>query len=130
VTVLLSLLAAAAAPAAVPSDASIQGIWWNTDASVAVDVQPCARLLCGTVVHAEKRAEDDARKGGFQHMVGLRVMRDFQHVGVGRWKGIVLVPEHHATVRSTISRIDAGRMKVEGCILGFVCSHEIWRRQR
>lgn len=129
-TLLFSLLAAAAAHPALQADPSIQGIWWNSDASVAVDVEPCGSLLCGTVVHAEKRAELDARKGGFPHMVGLRVMRDFQHVGAGRWKGTVLVPEHHATVRSTITRIDGGHMKVEGCILGFICSHEIWRRAR
>ena len=126
---LLSLLAAAGRPA-LAADPSIQGIWWNSDASVAVDVKPCGALLCGTVVHAEKRAELDARKGGFAHMVGLQVMRGFEHVGPGRWKGTVLVPERHATVRSTIARIDAGHMKVEGCILGFICSHEIWRRAR
>ena len=128
-TLLLSLLAAASHPALAP-DPSIQGRWWNSDASVAVDVQPCGALLCGTVVHAEQRAELDARKGGFPHMVGLQVMREFQHVGPGKWKGTVLVPERHATVRSTITRIDAGHMKVEGCILGIICSHEIWRRAR
>jgi uncharacterized protein (DUF2147 family) len=130
VTLLLSFLAAAAAQPALAADPSIQGRWWNSDASVAVDVEPCGNVLCGTVVHAEQRAELDARKGGFPHMVGLRVMRDFQHVGAGRWKGTVLVPERHAIVRSTISRIDAGHLKVEGCILGIICSHEIWRRTR
>ena len=128
---LLSLLAAAAAAhPALPPDPSIQGTWWNSDGGVSVDVQPCGAFLCGTVTHAGPKAEQDARHGGFPHMLGLRVMRDFQHVGPGKWKGTVLVPEHHATVRSTITRIDAGHMKVEGCILGFLCSHEIWRRQR
>jgi uncharacterized protein (DUF2147 family) len=129
VTLLLNLLAVLAAPASAP-DASIEGIWWNSDASVAVDVQPCANLLCGTVTRAEPRAEADARKGGFPHMVGLRVIRQLQHVGPGRWKGMVLIPERNVTVRSTVSRLDAGHLRVEGCILGFLCSHEIWRRAR
>lgn len=129
-TLLLSLLAAAAAYAGPASDPGIQGVWWNSDASVAVNVQPCGALLCGTVVHAERRAELDARKGGFAHMVGLRVMRDFRHVGAGRWKGTVLIPERNRTVSSSIARIDAGHMRVEGCIFGFICSHEIWRRAR
>ena len=128
-TLLLTLLAAAAHPALV-GDNSLQGTWWNSDASVAVDVQPCGNLLCGTVTRAEPRAEADARKGGFTHMVGLRVMRDFQHVGAGRWKGIVLVPERKATVHSTITRLDGGHIRVEGCILAIICSHEIWRRNR
>jgi len=129
VTLLLALLAVAARPPLAP-DPSIQGTWWNSDASVAVDVQPCGAFLCGTVTHAEPRAEADARKGGFAHMVGLRVMRDFQHVGPGKWRGTVLVPERKAVVRSTISRVDAGHMRVEGCILAIICSHEIWRRAR
>jgi uncharacterized protein (DUF2147 family) len=128
VILLLLLLAAAAQPGG--GDASIQGIWWNSDASVAVEVRPCGALLCGSVVHAEKRAELDARKGGYPRMLGLMVMREFQHVGPGRWKGTVLIPERHMSVRSSISRIDAGHMRVEGCILGFLCSHEIWRRAR
>ncbi|HEY0312398.1 MAG TPA: DUF2147 domain-containing protein [Allosphingosinicella sp.] len=130
-TLLLSLLLAAAAPRAAPAaDASINGLWWNSDASVAVDVQPCGNLLCGTVTHAEKRAELDARKGGYDHMVGLRVMYGFEHVAQGRWKGNVLIPERKMNVRSTVTRLDAGHIKVEGCILGFLCSHEIWRRTR
>lgn len=130
-TLLLSLLLAAAAPRAAPApDASINGLWWNSDASVAVDVQPCGAFLCGTVTHAERRAELDARKGGYDHMVGLRVMHGFEHVGVGRWKGTVLIPERKMSVRSTVTRLDAGHIKVEGCILGFLCSHEIWRRVR
>lgn len=128
-SLLLSFLAVAAHSPLAP-DNSIQGKWWNSDGSVAVEVQPCGTSLCGTVVHAEQRAELDARKGGFPRMVGLRVMQGFQHVGPGKWRGTVLVPERHATVRSTITRVDAGRMKVEGCILGIICSHEFWRRAR
>jgi uncharacterized protein (DUF2147 family) len=128
---LFSLLALAAAPQpAPPADPSINGTWWNSDGGVSVDVQPCGALICGTVTRAGPKAEKDAHNGGFKEMVGLRVMRDFQHVGPGRWKGTVLVPERGVTVRSTITRIDAGHMKVEGCILGFLCSHEIWRRTR
>jgi uncharacterized protein (DUF2147 family) len=128
---LFSLLAVlAAAHPVLPPDSSIDGLWWNSDGGVAVDVQACGALLCGTVVRAGAKAERDARKGGFAEMVGLRVMRDFQHVGPGRWKGTVLIPERGTTVRSTITRIDAGHMKVEGCILGFLCDHEIWRRTR
>ncbi|MBV9930249.1 MAG: DUF2147 domain-containing protein [Alphaproteobacteria bacterium] len=130
---ILALALFAAAPAAhppLPPDASINGTWWNSDGGVSVDVQPCGAFICGAVTHAGPKAEQDARKGGFKEMVGLRVMRDFQHVGPGKWKGTVLVPERAAIVRSTITRIDAGHMKVEGCILGFICSHEIWRRVR
>jgi uncharacterized protein (DUF2147 family) len=127
---LLPALALGLVAAAPPADPGIQGVWWNSDASVAVSVQPCGALLCGTVIHAERRAELDARKGGFAHMVGLRVMRDFQRAGAGRWKGTVLIPERNMTVRSSIARLDAGHMKVEGCILGFICSHETWRRNR
>ena len=126
----LFALAASAAHPPVPPDSTILGTWWNSDGGVSVDVQPCGALICGTVTHAGRKAEQDARKGGFKEMVGLRVMRDFQHVGPGRWKGTVLVPERGMTVHSTITRIDGGHMKVEGCILGFICSHEIWRRVR
>jgi len=126
----LVALAAAAPSPALPADSTILGTWWNSDGGVSVDVQPCGAFICGTVTRAGPKAEKDAHNGGFKEMVGLRVMRDFQHVGAGRWKGTVLVPERGVTVRSTITRLDAGHMKVEGCILGFLCSHEIWRRTR
>lgn len=127
---LSALLIAASHPAAAPAGNNILGTWWNSDGSVSVEVAPCGQFLCGTVLHAEQRAEEDARKAGVMHMVGLRVMREFQPMGGGRWKGHVFVPARNQVFRSTITPLSADHMKVEGCVLAIICQDEIWRRGR
>jgi uncharacterized protein (DUF2147 family) len=127
---LSALLLAASHHAPPPEGSNILGTWWNSDGSVSVEVAPCGQFLCGTVTHAERRAEEDARKAGVMHMMGLRVMREFQTAGGGRWKGHVFVPAKNETYRSTITPLSADHMKVEGCVLAILCESEIWRRNR
>jgi uncharacterized protein (DUF2147 family) len=124
---LLSGLPQAAFASAEPG---LLGRWWNSDGSVAVEVQPCGRGLCGKVVYAEARQQEKARRAGVKQMMGLSVMRNFQGAGPGHWKGNVFVPERNRVFRSTITRLSADQVKVEGCMLLILCQHETWRRNR
>jgi uncharacterized protein (DUF2147 family) len=128
---LLAAMLLGLARAPVPSaDTALLGRWWNSDGSVAVDVARCGSLLCGRVVYAEKKQQDKARRAGVTPMLGLAVMRNFQGAGAGHWKGTVFVPERNRAFRSTITRLAADQMKVEGCMLFVLCQHETWKRTR
>lgn len=112
------------------TDKSLLGRWWNSTATVAVDVAPCGSLLCGKVIHADKMQQDKARRAGVPQMLGLSVMRNFRAVRPGYWRGTVFVPARNRAFSSTITLLSPQQVKVEGCILGFLCQHEIWRRNR
>lgn len=77
-----SLLTVCAASGAV-TDTMLLGRWWNSDATLVVDVATCGAALCRRVVHAARAQQEKARKADVPQMLGLSVMRDFRGPGVG-----------------------------------------------
>jgi uncharacterized protein (DUF2147 family) len=125
----LLLLSRAGVLSATVAGGAILGTWLNSNDTVAVHVAACGALICGTVIHASPQSEADARKGGVAHLVGTRVLRDFQQSGEGSWKGTLFVPERDRTLRSTLIMQDRDHITVQGCILaGLLCGHEVWHR--
>ena len=125
----LILLAAATAAPARGADTDILGRWSNSNETVLVEVTKCGRGICGRVVRASAGAETDARKAGAPPMVGTQVLRDFEARRAGTWSGRVFVPARNRTFRSTLTRIDGNRIRIDACILGgLICDGEVWRR--
>ena len=82
-SVTFAAFAIAAAQAAAP--ASIEGRWVNPSNSVIIDIAPCAQALCGTVVWATPKAQQDARKGT-PNLIGTQLLTDLQAMG-SEWEG-------------------------------------------
>lgn len=103
--------------------------WLGPYRNVKVETGDCNGNLCGWVVWATPEAEAEAREGGVQHLVGTELLQDYRQVARDRWQGRVFVPDMGRTFYSTITRLDPGRLKISGCILGgLVCKSQIWRR--
>jgi uncharacterized protein (DUF2147 family) len=125
----LLLLSGGGVQSAASAENAIFGTWLNSNDTVAVHVAGCGQRICGTVIRASPQSEADARKGGVQHLVGTRVLRDFEASGAGRWKGTLFVPERGRTLRSTLTMQDREHVSVQGCILaGLLCGREVWHR--
>lgn len=123
-----SLVLVSTAAAAQPAP-GVEGVWRNPKNSVHVNIKPCGQKLCGLVVWASPGAQEDARKGGTDNLIGLQLLRDFGPEKPGVWKGKVFVPDLKATFSGRAELIDANTLKARGCLLaGVLCKAQTWRR--
>ncbi|MEG3089137.1 DUF2147 domain-containing protein [Sphingomonas sp. PB4P5] len=122
----LALLPAVAALAAPP-----KGVWTNPHKSVRVVFQRCGQAMCGKVVWASPKAQDDAAAGGGGPLVGAMLFRNFIEEQRGLWSGSVLIPDIGQTVSGTIEQTGPNTLVGEGCVFaGIGCKSQTWTRIR
>ena len=114
-------------PSAQPSLAYIT--WINPYSNVKVETGDCGAKLCGWVVWATPEAEQEARDGGVQKLVGTELLQDYRPTGSNRWQGRVFVPDMGRTFYSTISQVEPSTLKISGCVFGgLICKSQLWHR--
>ena len=86
------------------------------DGSARVDVRPCGVNLCGIVSWSK------SNEG-----IGTEVLRGMKPVGEHRWEGPVFDPRSGKTYQSAVI-LTGDRLRVEGCLMGFLCGGETWTR--
>jgi uncharacterized protein (DUF2147 family) len=126
---LFAVLAALFGMASASAQAADMGVWRNPHDSVHVAIKSCGASTCGVVVYASPKAQADARKSGYDTLIGQQLLRDFEPDGKGNMRGRVFVPTLKVTLAGTAEFIDARTMKAKGCVLGKVlCKSQIWTR--
>lgn len=122
-------LAAIAQPSFPVQQSQARSTWVNPYNNVKVETGDCGGKLCGWVVWATPEAEQDARDGGVQKLVGTELLQDYRQTGSNRWQGRVFVPDMGRTFYSTISRDEPGALRISGCILGgLICKSQLWHK--
>jgi uncharacterized protein (DUF2147 family) len=107
----------------------VEGVWSNPKGTVQVRTGSCGDKLCGWVVWASPKAQDDARKAGAAPLIGTALLRGYRSSGTAQWAGEVFVPDRQASYTSTITLIDSQTLRVSGCILGgLLCKSQLWHR--
>jgi uncharacterized protein (DUF2147 family) len=125
----LSLALGMAALGSAAEAAPPPGIWANPSNSVHVAFKPCGPAMCGTVIWASPKAQEDAARGGTDQLVGSMLFEDFEEDGPGRWTGQVFIPDIGQSLSGTITQVDARTLVGEGCVLaGFGCKSQTWKR--
>src|SRR4051812_34321425 len=125
---LLAALAAAAHPAPARADPVI-GTWMNAKGTVAVRTSHCGRSLCGRVVWASPAAQEAARAGGTERLVGTELFRDVQPTGPGAWAGEIFVPDLATTADGNLMLVDPGTLEIDGCRFGgLLCKKQVWHK--
>jgi len=115
-----------AAPSVAPS---VDGVWSNPAGSVQVRTGKCSDKICGWIVWASLKAQEDARKKGVSQLIGTALLRSYHETNRGHWAGQVYVPDMQSTFYSTITMVDPQTLNIKGCILGgLLCKAQIWRR--
>ena len=126
----LAAIALAASPAL--AEAPIEGNWTNPSENIVVRIAPCGPAgqgaLCGHAISASARAKGKAVKSGFGNILGAPLMKGMMPAGAARWKGMVFVPDRNIHAPGTIQMINANRIKVSGCVWGFLCKTQLWKR--
>ena len=131
----IALLLVLAPGAAAAAPASIHGVWLTDDHKGLVQIGPCGRKLCGTIVRV---LNPDAPKTDVHNpdprlrnrpILGLPVLYGFEGSG-GSWKGgRAYDPKSGKSYRSYLELNPDGSLKVSGCIL-FICESQRWTRAR
>jgi uncharacterized protein (DUF2147 family) len=122
----LALLSMASAANAVP----IEGRWQNPKDSVIIDVAPCGvATWCGKVSWASPKAKADARKGGTERLVGMRLLTGLKPDGQGGWRGRAYLPKRNMHANAMIRTVAGDTMVVKGCLIGgMICKEQRWTR--
>jgi len=124
---LTALVGLASAPAYAGGEG--HGVWRNPKDNVRVEIKSCGASTCGVVVYASPKAQADARKSGYDTLIGQQLLREFEPIGNGAMRGKVFVPTLKVTLSGTAEFIDARTMRAKGCVLGRVlCKSQIWTR--
>ena len=105
------------------------GIWRNPKNSVHIRIEPCGPNVCGTVVWANARAQEKARKAGTSNLIGKQLLQEFRPEGPGAWGGRVFVPDMARTVSGQLRKAGPNSVVASGCLLGrFACKSQTWIR--
>ncbi|WGJ13027.1 DUF2147 domain-containing protein [Methylocapsa sp. D3K7] len=123
---------AASKPSAIKAAASPVGEWLVEDGDARIRIQECGNNLCG-VVSAAKNAQDTDRKNPnpeLRHrpILGMPVLLDMKPAKGNHWEGQIYNAKDGQTYTANISLNDPQRLRVEGCVFGFLCGGQNWTR--
>lgn len=110
------------------------GEWRTADGRANVRIDDCGGVLWG-IISWEKEPggvdEYNADPAERNHpTLGLHILRAMRPAKPGLWQGEVYNPENGKTYDSRISLASPDVLRVEGCVLGFLCGGENWTRIR
>lgn len=122
-------LAALGAEAGAVAPSSPNGVWRNPKNSVHVRISNCGSNVCGTVVWANDRAQQKARAGGTQNLVGTQLFREFHPSGTNAWSGRVFAPDRGRSFSGSLRLSGPNSIIARGCLIGgFFCRSQTWTR--
>ncbi|HLK84649.1 MAG TPA: DUF2147 domain-containing protein [Xanthobacteraceae bacterium] len=110
------------------------GEWRTADGRANVRIDDCDGALWG-IISWEKEPggvdeynPDPAERS--RATLGLHILRAMKPTKPGLWQGEVYNPENGKTYDSRISLTSPDVLRIEGCVLGFLCGGENWTRIR
>jgi uncharacterized protein (DUF2147 family) len=112
--------------------ASPKGDWLVEDKSAIIRIDSCGSALCGAIVWAKKQDgvdennPDPAKRS--RPIMGLPLLLGMKPGSDGRYDGDIYNPENGKTYTSHIWLKNDDTLRVEGCVLGFLCGGQDWTR--
>ena len=106
----------------------IEGRW--AKGKMQIDIKPCGSSLCGTIVKASPKQQAKAESGSGTELVGATLINQIRPTGPNSYRAKVFLADRNMNANGKIQQLNANRLRVSGCVLGFVCRTTHWDRVR
>jgi len=126
-----TLAAAIMACASVPASAAEpNGDWFTAEKTAVVRVAPCGAQLCGNIAWTAKPGFDSYNPDPAKRTRSVLGMQIFsmKPAGPNRWDGEIYNPQDGKTYTGRLILKSPDVLRIEGCVLGFLCGGEDWTR--
>ena len=128
VFVIAAALSGLAFASAADARSPLEGRWDR--GNLQIDIKPCGRALCGTVVNASAKQQLRAENGSGTELVGATLIKDIRPAGRGTYRAKVFVPDRNMHASGKITQLNPNRLRVSGCVLAILCKTTHWDRVR
>ena len=112
--------------------ADATGIWARPSGSSRIQIAPCGKALCGTLVWLKIQRKDDQNPDKSKRdrpLLGVQTVMGMIASSNETWKGKVYNAEDGKTYKGVMTLTSANKLKLEGCVLGgLICKGETWNR--
>ena len=112
------------------------GDWLVADQTAAIRIAPCGEALCGQIAWTkgppgtDQNNPDPAMRS--RSVIGLPILLAMKPTRPNRWEGEIYNAENGKTYSGSIALTDenVNVLRIEGCVLGFLCGGENWARAK
>jgi uncharacterized protein (DUF2147 family) len=126
---LLALVAAMLPTIALAS--SPEGEWWVHDKQARITIANCDGAIWGVITWeatpgVDSHNPDPAKRS--RPMLGVPIILGMKPDGDNKWKGSIYNSAFGQTVSGDIALPKNDMLRINGCVLGFLCGGENWTR--
>jgi uncharacterized protein (DUF2147 family) len=108
------------------------GEWMVAKAEAIIRIVDCGGQYWGVVAWEKEPGGTDAKNPNptlrSRSTLGMPILLGMRPSGQGTWSGQIYNAEDGRTYGGRISLGGADTLSVQGCVLGFLCGSEQWRR--
>jgi uncharacterized protein (DUF2147 family) len=114
-----------------------KGDWLVAEKTAVIRISPCAPAqpaLCGNIVWTkgpagtDQKNPDPAKRS--RSIIGLTTLVNMKPTGRNKWEGEIYNALEGKTYEGNISLASDNVLRIEGCILGFLCGGQDWTRTK
>ena len=127
-SIALTSFAIFASPDSASAKSPLEGHWKRD--KLVIEVAPCGRQLCGTIVRASGKQQAKAERGSGTELIGARLIKDIGKTGPNTYSASVFLPHRNMHARGSIKQVSMNTLDVRGCMLGVICKSQTWQRVR
>jgi uncharacterized protein (DUF2147 family) len=108
------------------------GTWLVEEKSAVIKVEACEPGLCGLIgwaqtPGADRNNPDPAKRS--RNIVGMQIF-SMKPAGQNRWEGEIYNAKDGKTYSGRVALTGPNSLRIEGCVLGFLCGGETWIRAK
>jgi uncharacterized protein (DUF2147 family) len=111
------------------------GDWMVTNKMAVIRVAPCGEALCGNLAWTkgppgtDQNNPDPAKRN--RSVIGMPILLDMKPTSnANRWEGEIYNAEDGKIYSGSMALTHENVLRVEGCVLGFLCGGQNWSRAR
>jgi uncharacterized protein (DUF2147 family) len=107
------------------------GEWRTANGLANIKIEDCDGVLWGIISWEKEPGVDSSNPNPAERnrpILGLRILLAMKPTKTNLWQGEVYNAENGKTYDAKISLASQDVLKIEGCVLGFLCGGENWTR--